>query len=166
MSKYKSHTEKGECVFCKIVSGELSSPGIFYNTKEYMAFLSLFPNMAGVSVVIPKKHFGSDVLKMLDKNLQEFILVAKHIAAVLEKHYSDVGRVGLVMEGTGIDHAHIKLYPMHGTGHLKQGVWKQYPSSIDTYFEEYSGYISSNDGSKADEEELNHLAAELKLLVA
>jgi len=49
------------------------------------------------------------------QDLQEFILVAKNVAKKLEDYFPDVGRVGLMMEGTGIDHAHIKLYPMHGT---------------------------------------------------
>jgi diadenosine tetraphosphate (Ap4A) HIT family hydrolase len=85
-----------------------------------MARLSPFPNTPGFTAVIPKKHYGSDVLAMPDADLQEFILVAKKIANKLVDYFEDVGRVGLIMEGTGIDHAHIKLMPMHGTGHMKQ----------------------------------------------
>ena len=60
-----------------------------------------------------KEHYGSDVLKMPDDVLQGFIL-SKKVAGILENYFEDVGRVGLIMEGTGIDHAHIKLVPMHG----------------------------------------------------
>jgi len=83
----------------------------------------------------------------------------------LIRHFEDVGRVGLIMEGTGIDHAHIKLFPMHGTGHLKTSGWKQHPSKINNYFEQYEGYIASNDGPKADEEKLKVLAEKLKGIV-
>ena len=76
MANYKSTTEKGECIFCKIVSGEVKTPGIFWEDNEFMAFLSTWPNMEGVSAVIPNKHYNSDVLEMPDDVLQKFILAA------------------------------------------------------------------------------------------
>jgi histidine triad (HIT) family protein len=89
--------------------------------SKHVAFLSIDPNTPGFSLVVPKEHHGSDILKMPDADLQAFILAAKKVAAILESFYEDVGRVGLIMEGTGIDHSHIKLVPMHGTDHMKQG---------------------------------------------
>ena len=65
------------------------------------------------------------------------------------------------MEGTGIDHAHIKLIPMHGTAHLKKS-WKQHLSGRSDYFRKYPGYIISTDGPKADAEKLRTLANKLK----
>ena len=38
---------------------------------------------------------------------------AKKVAKILERGLS-VKRVAMVMEGMGINHAHIKLYPLHG----------------------------------------------------
>ncbi len=162
MADYKSKTDKGECVFCKIISGEIKTPGIFWENHEFMAFLSTWPNTEGFTVVVPKKHYGSDVLGMPDKILQKFVLVAKTVSKKLMKHFDDVGRVGLIMEGTGIDHAHIKLFPMHGTEYMKKGEWKQYHSNNDSYFETYQGYISSNDGPKGDEEKIHKLAEKLR----
>src|SRR3989338_5175380 len=111
--------------FYEIVSGNIKTPGLFCEDKEFMAWLAIDPNTAGFTCVIPKQHFGSDVLKMPDEELQKFIVVAKKVAGILENYFEDVGRVGLIMEGTGIDHAHIKLVPMHGTENLKKGEWKQ-----------------------------------------
>ena len=74
----------------------------------------------------------------------------------------DVGRVGVIMEGTGIDHAHIKLVPMHGTGHMKRGEWKQYLSGQEQWFEKYEGWISSGGGPKADPATLAALARDLR----
>jgi diadenosine tetraphosphate (Ap4A) HIT family hydrolase len=162
MTKYKSVTNIGECIFCKIISGEIKTPGIFWNDEKFMAFLSTWPNMEGVTVLVPKKHYGSDVLKMPDGILQKMILAAKTVSNKLINHFNDVGRVGLVMEGTGVDHAHIKLYPMHGTDHMKQGKWKQYNSHNEKYFETYEGYISSNDGPEADHKKLTELAEKLR----
>jgi histidine triad (HIT) family protein len=162
MAEYESTTKDGKCVFCEIVGGGMKTPGIFWQDEEFMAFLTLFPNMAGVTAVIPKKHYGSDVLGMPNDILQRMILAAKKVSQILLKHYEDVGRVGLIMEGTGIDHAHIKLYPMHGTGEMKKGGWRQCPSKIDKYFEKYEGYLCSNDGPRADERQLGELAEKLR----
>jgi len=73
-----------------------------------------------------------------------------------------VGRVGLIMEGTGIDHAHIKLVPMHSTENLKRGEWKQFFSGKEFWFDKYEGWISSGSGPMADREELKGLAEKLK----
>ncbi|MDP1759971.1 MAG: HIT domain-containing protein [Candidatus Woesebacteria bacterium] len=162
MADYKSTTDKGECIFCKIISGEIKTPGIFWEDDDFMAFLSTWPNMEGVTVFVPKKHYGSDVLEMPDEVLQKMILAAKKVSKNLIKHFNNVGRIGLVIEGTGVDHAHIKLYPMHGTGHMKRGEWKQYLSNNDKFFETYEGYISSNDGPKADEQKIRELAEKLR----
>ncbi len=165
MSKYPAKTKTGECIFCKIAQKDLKTPGLFWEDDKFMAFLSLYPNTLGVTVVIPKKHYSSDVLALPDDILCEFVLVAKKIAKVLLNYFDDVGRVGLVMEGTGINHAHIKLFPMHKTAHMKKGVWKQYASKFDKYFEKYEGFIASNDSKKADEQELKKLAKKLALLI-
>lgn len=89
-------------------------------------------------------------------------MAAKEVAELLEGFYPDVGRVGLIMEGTGINHAHIKLVPMHGTEHMKRGEWKQYLSGQEHWFDKYDGWISSAGGPNADREKLKELANQLK----
>jgi diadenosine tetraphosphate (Ap4A) HIT family hydrolase len=156
-----------DCIFCKIARGEIAPLGnaMIYEDEKFMAWLSPFPNTLGFSVVIPKKHFPSDVLKMSDNDLKEFVLVAKKVSEILENYFEDVGRVGLIMEGTGIDHAHIKLFPMHGTEYMKKGEWRQISSGkADLFFENYAGYLASNDGPKANFDELARLAKEIKEL--
>jgi histidine triad (HIT) family protein len=54
---------------------------------EFMAFLSIDPNTEGFTCVIPKQHYGSDVLKMPDDVLQRFIIASKEVALVLENHF-------------------------------------------------------------------------------
>jgi len=164
MADYKSSTEKGKCIFCEIARGKMKplGEGLIYEDNKHMAWLSPFPNTEGFALIIPKQHYDSDVLAMPDKKLQEFVLVAKKVSKMLINHFADVGRVGLIMEGTGINHAHIKLFPMHGTEHMKEGEWKQYHSNNDKYFETYEGYFSSNDGPKADFEKLKKLAERIR----
>ncbi len=162
MAEYEAKTSDNKCIFCELVAGRLPGAGFFWQDEEFAAFLSIDPNTEGFTCVIPKAHFGSDVLKMPDDVLQRFILAAKKVAKILEDFYPDVGRVGLMMEGTGIDHAHIKLAPLHGTENLKRGEWQQFLSGKQFWFEKYEGWISSGSGPMADFGKLKELTEALK----
>ena len=61
---------------------------------------------------------------------------------------ADVGRVGVMFEGFGVDHLHTKLFPMLGTGEMNK--WQPIRSQIRDVFEKYEGYISSHDGPPTD----------------
>ncbi|MBI2631922.1 HIT family protein [Candidatus Pacearchaeota archaeon] len=164
MAKYNSKSKQGKCIFCEIASNRIKplGDGKFWENEKYIAFLSPFPNTPGFTVLIPKKHYASDVLQMPDEELKDFIIEAKRVSSHLIDRLDDVGRVGLIMEGTGIDHAHIKLVPLHGTGYMKKGEWRQVHSNVQTFFDSYLGYISSHDGPKADEEMIRNLVAKLR----
>ncbi len=162
MATYDATTQDNKCIFCEIVAGRIQTPGIFWENDEFMAFLSIDPNTEGFTCVIPKEHHESDVMKMPDDVLQRFILASKEVAGVLENYYEDVGRVGVLMEGTGIDHAHIKLMPLHGTENLKKGIWQQFLSEKEFWFDKYEGWICSGGGPIADTEKLKTLAEGLR----
>ena len=63
---------------------------------------------------------------------------AKKVAGVPEKAFG-ITRVAMVMEGMGINHAHIKLYPLHGVTEKFKEMW----ASEKVFFEKYEGYIST-----------------------
>ncbi len=161
MGEYKPTLEDGKCVFCNIIS-QNDPDAIFWQDEKYIAFLSIDPNTNGFSLVVPKEHHSSDILKMPDSELQNFILAAKKVANILEVYYEDVGRIGLIMEGTGINHAHIKLVPMHGTEHMKRGEWKQCLSDVEHWSDKYEGWISSAGGPLKNKEELIELTKQIK----
>lgn len=161
MVSYEEKTSDDKCPFCEIGAGRLQT-ATFWEDSEFMAFLSVDPNTEGFSCVIPKQHFGSDVLKMPDDVLQRFIIAAKKVSQILENYYDDTGRVGLIMEGTGLDHAHIKLVPMHGTENMKRGEWKRFLSGKEHWFDKYEGWISSASGPMADREKLKEVAEKIK----
>ncbi len=152
------------CEFCDLANRRIKFPGTFWKDKKHIGFLSGRPNTEGFTVVVPKKHFASDVLAMPNKELQQLVLAAKKVSRILTKYFKDVGRVGLIMEGTGINHAHIKLFPMHGTSDLKSG-WKEYRSRTKKFFKKYEGYIASNTGHKVNPNEIKALAEGLKRII-
>ncbi|OGG45029.1 diadenosine tetraphosphate hydrolase [Candidatus Kaiserbacteria bacterium RIFCSPHIGHO2_01_FULL_50_13] len=146
------------CIFCKIVSGEASGHTIWEDEK-HLAFLSIFPNTEGVSVVITKKHHPSYVADLPDEISNALLSAAKKVAKKIDAAFDDVDRTGLVFEGFGVDHIHVKLFPLHGT---KSDTWEQRSSDVDKYFEVYEGHISSHDYKRADDAELAALAEKIR----
>lgn len=148
-----------DCIFCKIVKGEIPSHKI-WEDKKHLAFLTIFPNTEGFSVVIPKKHYQSYAFDLPDEILIDLIIATKKVAKLLDSKLEDVGRTGMIFEGFGVDHAHAKLFPMHGTSNIKE--WKPIKSNIDKYFKEYEGYISSHDYKREDDKKLAKLAEKIR----
>ena len=148
-----------DCIFCKIVRGEIPSHKI-WEDKNYLAFLTIFPNTEGFSVVIPKKHYPSYLFDLPDKVITDLILAAKKVAKLLDSKLEDVGRTGMIFEGFGVDHIHAKLFPMHGTVDMKE--WKPLKSNVDKYFKKYEGYISSHDYKREDDKKLAKLAEKIR----
>jgi diadenosine tetraphosphate (Ap4A) HIT family hydrolase len=149
-----------DCIFCAIVKGELPSHTI-WQSQTHQAFLSIFPNTEGFTVVIPKQHHGSYAFDQPDQVLTDLVLATKQVARLLDGYFGDVSRCGMFFEGFGVDHLHSKLFPMHGTGDMSQ--WAPIESQkIDTYFSQYPGYLSSHDSARADDQELAKLAENIK----
>jgi|SRR3989344_963442 len=147
-----------DCIFCKIVKGEAPCHKIWEDEK-HLAFLSIFPNTEGFSVVITKKHYPSYAFDLPEDVLTGLMLAAKKAAKLLDAKLEDVGRTGMIFEGFGVDHVHAKLFPMHGT---KMPEWKPVKSNVDKYFEKYEGYISSHDYRRGNDEELADLAKKIR----
>ncbi len=146
--------ENKDCVFCKIVRGEAPAHKI-WEDDTHLAFLSIFPNTEGFSVVIPKQHYPSYAFDLPDDVLADLMRATKQVAKLLDAKLEDVGRTGLIAEGFGIDHVHTKLFPMHGTNIPE---WRPLESKVDKYFDSYEGYISSHDYKRADDKKLEELA--------
>lgn len=146
------------CIFCKIVKGTVSAHKI-WEDKKHLAFLSIFPNTEGFSVVITKKHYPSYAFNLPSKILIGLIKATKLVAKLLDTKLKDVSRTGMIFEGFGVDHAHAKLFPMHGTKTLE---WKKFKSNVDKYFKRYEGYISSHDYKRADDKKLAQLAKKIR----
>ena len=147
------------CIFCDIVAGKSPCHKV-WEDEHHLAFLSIFPNTKGVTVVIPKAHYSSYAFDLPDNILTALMLATKSVAKLLDAKLDDVGRTGMIFEGFGVDHVHAKLFPMHGTSDLK--TWRPIESRVDKYFLQYEGYLSSHDHLRADDNELVLLAKHLR----
>ena len=146
-----------ETVFHKIVKGKLPCHKI-WEDKKHIAFLSIYPNTLGVTVIVPKKFSPSYFVESSDQVIKDLVIATKKVAKLLDSAFDDVGRTAVVLEGFGVNYLHAKLYPLHGT---KSNQWKAIDSEIDTYFEKYPGYVCSNDSTREDDKNLARLAKEI-----
>ncbi len=151
---------KPDCIFCQIAQGQAPCHEV-WSDDEHMAFLSIFPNTEGFTVVIPRHHHGSYAFAQNDEALTKMILATKKTAQILDHYFDDVTRCGMFFEGYGVDHLHSKLFPMHGAGEFDAGqsIEIQKP---DIFFDRYPGYLSSHDAKRADDEQLAQLAARIR----
>ena len=144
------------CIFCKIIKKEIDS-AIVWENEKFVAILDVNPNTKGMALVLTKEHYDSYIVDMPDGWYSEFMLAAKKVAQLLEKGLR-VQRIAIVVEGMGINHAHIKLYPLHGISEKFKEMW----AGERKFFEHYEGYISTQLGPAADMQELKNLAEEIK----
>jgi diadenosine tetraphosphate (Ap4A) HIT family hydrolase len=151
----ENKNKKEDCIFCKIASGEFDSAKI-WEDENFLAFLDIMPNTKGMTLVIPKKHFDSYAFDMPDKDYSNLLLAVKKVTGILEKGL-DVKRVAMVMEGLGVNHAHIKLYPIYGLDEKFKEIW----APEKKFFENYEGYISTQTGPKMEISNLKVIAKEI-----
>ena len=144
------------CIFCQIVEGKISSHKV-YEDDEHMAFLDIFPNTKGMTLVIPKKHFDSYAFDMPTEDYLKLMEVSKKIAKVLDRTLG-TNRTAMVMEGMGVNHVHIKLYPLHGV----EKNFEKNIAKVIKFFEKYEGYIATLLGPRANDEELKELASKIR----
>jgi histidine triad (HIT) family protein len=96
-------------IFTRIINGEIPCYKVAED-ENYFAFLDINPLRAGHSLVVPKKE--TDYIFDLDNNqLSGFILFSKKVALAI-KSIIPCNRIGVVVLGLEVPHAHIHLIPM------------------------------------------------------
>ena len=71
------------CIFCAIVEGRAPCHKI-WEDEEHLAFLSIFPNTEGFSVVVTKKHYPSYAFDLPDDVLNGLVLAAKKVGRLID----------------------------------------------------------------------------------
>ena len=118
--------ENENCIFCKMVRGEIPIEKVFEN-KKFIAILDAFPILNGQLLVIPKEHISSYVFDLDNEIYTEFMLLAKKLAKRLDKSIRPI-KTGMIIEGLEVPHAHIKLLPLMDKKGYNLKPMKQIPS--------------------------------------
>ncbi|CCI22782.1 Histidine triad (HIT) protein [Microcystis aeruginosa PCC 9809] len=139
------------CLFCEIASG-LTSSHILHEDDKHLAFLDIYPATVGQTVVITKQHRSSYIFHLPEEEYSALLNFGRQVANIL-----DIGlkcqRTCLVMEGMEIEHAHLKLYPIHT---VKKSIAEE---TID--LNEYNGYLCTLHGQRMSDWELAQVAQKI-----
>jgi histidine triad (HIT) family protein len=103
-----------ECIFCRIVKGEIPNTTLFED-ENVLGFLDIMPAAKGHALVIPKKHYAT-LLDMPHSELKELIVAVQKVASatmvalegvegfnVLQSNHEVAGQV--------IPHVHFHVIP-------------------------------------------------------
>lgn len=99
-----------DSIFTKIIKGEIPCHKVYEDEKVF-AMLDIEPLSNGHVLVIPKKQV--DLLWDLEQSDYDYLWkIAKKIAQKIQAEMKPI-RVGVVVEGFGVPHAHIHLVPLY-----------------------------------------------------
>jgi histidine triad (HIT) family protein len=109
--------EKMDCLFCKIIQGEIPAK-IIYEDEFTMAFLDLYPNSEGHTLVIPKKH----CVDFTDADLATAQQVVAAKKAVVEMLHKNLTLWGLISSQTKVQRRTKWFFTTTST--LFQNMWR------------------------------------------
>ena len=102
-----------DCIFCKIIAGEIPSKKI-YEDADHIAFLDIFPAGRGHSLVIPKAHYA-DIHSMPAEVYGGIAATAKKVADFLQAKLGSEGTTIFQMNKEAgwqtVFHAHMHVIP-------------------------------------------------------
>ncbi len=102
-----------DCIFCKIIRGEIPSYTI-YEDEHVKAFLDIQPLSNGHTLIIPKKHF-ENLYDMDSENLKCIELASQKVAKLLKETLDCQGitRFQNNEYGQEVKHYHMHLIPRY-----------------------------------------------------
>lgn len=104
------NTPPTDCIFCNIASGQIPCHEVYEDDSTF-AFLDINPIREGHTLVIPKQHV--DFIHHLNQTTYQAVMATtQKIMIALENSLSPT-RVGVIIEGFDIDHAHVKIAPLN-----------------------------------------------------
>ncbi len=104
--------KKDDCIFCKIIKGEVPSYKIYEDENVY-AFLDIAGDVFGHTLVVPKNHY-ENIFDIPEVELNQVMNAVKKIS----QHFLTVGYTGVnLMNASGVDaqqsvfHLHFHILP-------------------------------------------------------
>jgi len=122
------------CIFCKIVKGEIPCFKIFEDDKV-LAFADINPITDGHLLIIPKKH-AENIWEISEDYLLAIHRTSKKLANAIKSALNPDGVAVLQLNGKGVNqvvmHYHLHLIPhISGAPTLTMTDWKLIPGDKD-----------------------------------
>ncbi|MGJ9382946.1 HIT family protein [Salipaludibacillus neizhouensis] len=136
-----------DCIFCKIVAGEIPSAKV-YEDDEVYAFLDLSQVTKGHTLVIPKSH-EKNVYELKEETASNLFRAVPKVANAIKASFDPIGLNMLnnngEAAGQSVFHFHIHLLPRYGKGDGFGAVWHDHSSEYsEQALKDISQEIQSN----------------------
>jgi len=105
-----------ETIFTRIIRGEIPCHKIYEDDKTF-AFLDITPIQPGHVLVVSKKPYKTFEV-MGDEDYTALMKTVKLIARRIKQVFKP-RRVGIIVEGFEVDHAHVKILPINNEAELR-----------------------------------------------
>jgi len=107
---------KGDCIFCKIIKGEVPSKK-YYEDDNFLAIFDINPITEGHFILFSKNHY-SNTEEMPEQEWQKICILARNLAEKYIKEINADGYSFLINQGEAAQSAvahrpHIHLIPRH-----------------------------------------------------
>ena len=99
-----------DCIFCRLVRKQVPAYAVFED-EATLAFLDRHPINPGHVLVVPKRH-EPDLFSLEDGEYLAVMRTVRRIAAGVRR-VTAPKRVGLLVAGWDVPHAHVHVVPMH-----------------------------------------------------
>jgi histidine triad (HIT) family protein len=123
-----------DCIFCKIVAGEIPSFKVFEDEKV-LAFADINPISTGHTLIIPKDHY-ENLWEIPENELFAVQRASKIIAEAIRTALSPDGVACLQLNGRAVNqvvmHYHFHLIPRAShEPELKMTAWEMVPGDME-----------------------------------
>lgn len=104
-----------ECIFCKIIKGEIPSRMI-HESEVAIAFLDIHPATRGHTLVVPREHF-KDMEKAPRTVINQLLATISNVVSIIKEKLPCKALNVLINQGKPagqvIDHFHVHVIPRH-----------------------------------------------------
>jgi histidine triad (HIT) family protein len=135
------------CIFCKIIDRKAEA-SVVYEDERIMAFMVLRPINPGEFLIIPKDHIDH-FCDIPDDLTCHIVIHAQRLSRNLRERLKPE-RVGLVVHGYGVAHAHLVVVPLHESSDIV--------SAKHLYVEDGEVKFSEDQVDPPSRSELDHMA--------
>lgn len=124
----KEISEKENCIFCKIINGEIPSHKV-YEDENTFAFLDINPVNIGHTLLVPKKH-SQNIFDIETETLQKITPILKKLSLSIKEAVGADG-INIISNNGGaagqlVFHLHLHIIPRFSDDGLKHWHGKNY----------------------------------------
>jgi len=123
-----------DCIFCKIIKGEIPSVKVYEDDRVF-AFEDINPIRDGHTLIIPKAH-RENIWEMTEEDMTAVARAAKKLAGAIREALDPAGVACLQLNGRAVNqivmHYHLHLIPRQADDpELTMTAWELVPGDMD-----------------------------------